>query len=206
MNASPADWPPLPYEAWKDTCTALHLWTQVVGKVRLARTPWLNHSWQTPLYLTARGLGTGPVPYGGAVLDLEFDFVAQALVMRLSDGARSTVALGPMSVAAFYAEVMAALERIGAPVAINPVPCELPHRDAVHGRSRGAGLRSRLGGAVLAGADPGRPGDAAVPHRVHRQGQPGAFLLGRLRPGGHPLLRPAAPCCTPAASPTCPTR
>ena len=125
MRASARDWPALPYAAWKDTCTTLHLWTQVVGKLRLARTPWLNHSWQTPLYVTARGLGTGPIPHQGRILDLEFDFVAQALVIRLSDGGRAAVALQPMSIAAFYGQVMAALDRLGAPVSIHPVPNEL---------------------------------------------------------------------------------
>ncbi len=118
-------WPPLPYADWADTCHTLHLWTQVVGKVRLARTPWLNHSWQTPLYVTARGLGTGLIPYGGAALDLEFDFVGQVLRVR-TDRAERLVALRPMSVANFYTEVMAALHALETPVAIYPAPNELP--------------------------------------------------------------------------------
>ncbi|HTK35215.1 MAG TPA: DUF5996 family protein [Caulobacteraceae bacterium] len=121
-----APWPPLPYAAWKDSCTTLHLWSQVVGKVRLARTPWLNHSWQTPLYVTARGLGTGPIPCGDKVLDLEFDFIAQVLALRLSDGGAAEVRLEPKPVAAFYGEVMGALARIGVPVAIHGAPNELP--------------------------------------------------------------------------------
>jgi hypothetical protein len=120
------DWPPLEYAAWRDTAETLHLWTQVVGKLRLAMTPWLNHSWQTPLYVTARGLGTGPIPHDGRVLDAEFDFVAQALVLRVSDGGQTAVALQPMPVATFYRQVMDALERLGAPIVIRPVPSELP--------------------------------------------------------------------------------
>ena len=119
-------WPPLPYAEWKQTCATLHLWTQVVGKLRLARTPWLNHSWQTPLYVTARGLATGPIPVDARLLELEFDFVAQALAIRVSDGGEASIALEPMSVSAFYGQVMAALERLGAAVAIHATPNELP--------------------------------------------------------------------------------
>jgi len=126
MHDEPSSaWPALPYADWADTCHTLHLWTQVVGKVRLARTPWLNHSWQTPLYVTARGLGTGLIPYGGAALDLEFDFVDQTLRIR-TDRGETRVALRPMSVAEFYANVMAALGALGTPVAIYPAPNELP--------------------------------------------------------------------------------
>jgi hypothetical protein len=118
-------WPALPYGAWKDTCRTLHLWTQIVGKARLARSPWLNHSWQTPLYLTPRGLTTGIVFDGARPFDLEFDFVDQALRVR-TDGPTVAVALRPMSVADFYAQVMAALEAVGTPVAIHGAPNELP--------------------------------------------------------------------------------
>jgi hypothetical protein len=126
MPPAPEAWPSLPYEAWKDTYATLHLMTQVVGKVRLARTPWLNHAWQTPLYVTARGFGTGSIPYDDKALDLEFDFVAQALVVRLSDGGEAKVGLRPMSMADFYGEVMGALAGLDAPVAIHAAPNELP--------------------------------------------------------------------------------
>jgi hypothetical protein len=118
-------WPPLPYADWAETCATLHLWSQIVGKVRLARTPWLNHSWQTPLYLSPRGLTTGIIHHGTRALDLEFDFVDQQLVIR-TDGPVATVALKPMSVAGFHAEVMAALEQVGTPVRIHGAPNELP--------------------------------------------------------------------------------
>ena len=118
-------WPELPYGEWRDTCHTLHLWTQIVGKVRVARTPWLNHSWQTPLYVTARGLTTGPIDCGAHTLDMEFDFTEQALVLRTeNEGAR--VPLRPMSVAQFYQAVMDALAGLGAPVAIHQAPNELP--------------------------------------------------------------------------------
>ena len=104
-------WPDLPYSAWKDTCATLHLWTQIVGKVRLALTPWLNHSWHVPLYVTARGLTTSPIPYGQRTFEIDFDFVAHALDIIASDGARRAHrALAPQSVAEFYGELMAALD------------------------------------------------------------------------------------------------
>ena len=118
-------WPALPYADWADTGRTLHLWTQVVGKVRLSQTPWLNHSWQTPLYLTPRGLTTGLIPHGARAFDIEFDFIDGALRIR-GDGPQATVALEPMSVADFYARVMTALETLGLPVKINAAPNELP--------------------------------------------------------------------------------
>jgi hypothetical protein len=118
-------WPALPYAEWADTCRTLHLWTQVVGKLRLARTPWLNHSWQVPFYLSARGLATGPIPCGARVLDLEFDFVDHRLTIR-TDGPCAAVPLQPMPVADFYARVMAALEAVDAPIAIHAAPSEMP--------------------------------------------------------------------------------
>ena len=118
-------WPPLPYAEWADTCRTLHLWTQIVGKVRLAQTPWLNHSWHVPLYLTARGLTTGLIPHGARALDLEFDFIDHQMRAR-SDGREASVPLRPMSVADFHARVMAALEGLGTPVVIHGAPNELP--------------------------------------------------------------------------------
>jgi hypothetical protein len=118
-------WPLLDYAATRETCEALHLWTQVAGKVRLACTPWLNHSWQTPLYVTARGLGTGLIPHEDGPLDLEFDLTRHVLRARTPD-AQAEVALQPMSTAAFYDETMRALDFVGAPVSIYARPNELP--------------------------------------------------------------------------------
>ncbi len=118
-------WPALSYDAFRETGVALHLWSQIVGKVRLARTPWLNHSWQTPLYVTARGLTTGPVHTAGGAVDLEFDFTDQALRLR-TDRSTAAVPLAPMSVAAFHDQVMAALETLGTPVRIHGAPNEMP--------------------------------------------------------------------------------
>jgi hypothetical protein len=123
--ASAATWPPLSYAEWADTGRTLHLWTQVVGKVRLARTPWLNHSWQVPLYVSARGLTTGLIDCGARTLELEFDLVGRQLTAR-TDREALALPLAPMSVAAFYGEVMAALAALGTPVAIHAAPNELP--------------------------------------------------------------------------------
>jgi hypothetical protein len=118
-------WPELPYERWKDTCATLHLWTQVVGKIRLAQTPWLNHSWHVALYVGARGLSTGPIPHGRRVFDVVFDFIDHALVLRADDGATRALPLQPRTVADFYAAVMRLLEDMALPVSIHRVPSEI---------------------------------------------------------------------------------
>ena len=118
-------WPALPYATWKDSYRTLHLWSQIVGKVRLAQTPWLNHSWQAPLYVSPRGLTTGVIAHGERALDIEFDLIDQLLRIR-TDGPGETIRLEPMSVADFYEQVMAALDRLGVPVTIHPAPNELP--------------------------------------------------------------------------------
>ena len=125
MSGSVDAWPELPYAAWKDTATTLQLWTQIVGKVRLALTPWLNHSWHVTLYVTARGLGTGPMPLAGRELQIDFDFLDHVLWLRLSDGRFRQLMLKPMPVAEFYTEAMAALRALGADVRINEMPNEI---------------------------------------------------------------------------------
>src|SRR5215467_11679627 len=113
----PSDvWPELSYAAWKETYETLHLWTQIVGKVRLELTPWLNHSWHVTLHLSARGLATPPIPLAGRDLAVEFDFIDHVLWLRTSDGHFRQVMLRPVSVAHFYAEVMHALTELGVAV------------------------------------------------------------------------------------------
>jgi hypothetical protein len=119
-------WPALPYAAWRDTAATLQLWTQIVGKLRLAQTPWLNHSWHTTLYVTVRGLTTSSIPCGDGFFAAEFDFIAHRLFIRTDRGAEQSIALRPVTVADFYAEAMAALRQIGLPGAINTMPNELP--------------------------------------------------------------------------------
>ena len=128
-RSGPADWPELPYTKWADTAATLHLWTQVVGKIRLRRSPWQNHSWHVPLYLTARGLTTSPIPHQGRVFEMRFDFFDHELVIDSSDGRQASVALTPRTVADFHQETMAALESLGLNVSIHTTPSEIP--DAV---------------------------------------------------------------------------
>ena len=118
-------WPSLPQIAWADTCVTLQLWMQIVGKIRLALTPRINHSWNVTLYPTVRGLTTSPMPYGTRVSQIDFDFLEHMLVIQTSVGERKTIALKPMTVAAFYRQVMTALDELGAPVSIWPMPCEI---------------------------------------------------------------------------------
>lgn len=122
-------WPALPARAWRDTRATLHLWTQIVGKIRLALTPWLNHSWHVPLYVTARGLTTSLIPNRERSFEIEFDFLDHLLWLRVSDGEIRQVMLRPVSVAEFYDDVLIALREVGLAVAIDPMPCEIP--DAV---------------------------------------------------------------------------
>ena len=118
-------WPALDYPAWRETALTLQLWTQIVGKVRVAATPWLNHSWHVALYVTAAGLGTSAIHVGGEVLEIEFDLVAGALVIRTGRGGRRELPLQPQPVSSFYRQVIAALADLGVPVAIDPTPNEM---------------------------------------------------------------------------------
>src|SRR5215208_4122988 len=115
MHAASPHWPDLPYPDWRETAATLQLWTQIVGKVRLSLTPWLNHGWQVPLYVTARGLGTSPIPVGGddGILEIEFDFLGHRLVARTSAGEESVLPLRPQSVADFRDALMRLLRGMG---------------------------------------------------------------------------------------------
>ncbi len=128
MDQRPSeDWPELPLEAWQDTYDTLHLWTQIVGKIRLAKAPMLNHWWQVPLYVTCRGLSTSPIPHeSGRSLQIDFDFVNHQLQILSSDGRTEHLPLAPCSVADFYHGVMDRLEALGLEVRIWPVPVEIP--------------------------------------------------------------------------------
>ncbi|HEY4274945.1 MAG TPA: DUF5996 family protein [Rhizomicrobium sp.] len=119
-------WPALDFPQWRDTALTLQLWLQVIGKARLAMTPWLNHSWQVPFYVTARGLGTSLIPNGKEAVEIEFDFIDHRLVGRNSRGARVELALQPMPVAAFYKEALALLRSLDMEAAIRPQPSEVP--------------------------------------------------------------------------------
>jgi Family of unknown function (DUF5996) len=118
-------WPSLPLEEWQETKDTLHMWTQVVGKIRLAQTPLVNHWWNVPLYVTARGLGTSAMPYEERSFEIEFDFIDHLLHIKCSDGSQTSLALVPRSVADFYAEVMGALAALGIRVKIWTMPVEV---------------------------------------------------------------------------------
>src|SRR5581483_714615 len=137
MSADEHTWPELPYAAWKDTRDTLQLWTQIVGKIRLAQTPWVNHSWHVPLYVSARGLTTSPVPCGARTLEIEFDFIDHVLWLRMSDGHVRQLILKPAPVAEFYVEIFAALADLGLDIRIDTMPNEIADaipfaKDRVH--------------------------------------------------------------------------
>jgi Family of unknown function (DUF5996) len=131
-------WPALPFAEWKETAATLHMWTQIIGKIRLTQTPWINHSWHVTLYVTSRGLTTSPLPHGLSTFDITFDFIDHKLRIDKSDGAQRAIELRPRSVADFYQAVMSALAEIELPVSINTMPNEVANpipfdRDQEHG-------------------------------------------------------------------------
>src|SRR3954469_17127850 len=137
MSASDNAWPALAYEGWADTCNTLHLWTQVVGKVKLALAPLSNHWWGVVLFVTVRGLTTGAMPYRDRALQIDFDFCAHVVVLRTSDAREQRIALAPMATADFYAAVMTALRALDVDVHIWTMPSEIEgavpfEQDRVH--------------------------------------------------------------------------
>ncbi len=124
-NSTNPAWPELPYAAWRDTRDTLQLWTQIIGKVRLMQSPWLNHSWHVTLYVTSRGLTTSPIPHGTRSFEAAFDFIDHVLDITVSDGGKRRLALKPQSVADFYGAVTTALQELDVAVVINDKPCEI---------------------------------------------------------------------------------
>jgi hypothetical protein len=120
-------WPELKFSEWQDTLATLHMWTQVVGKIRLKQTPLVNHWWNVPLYISARGLTTSAMPYEDRIFEIEFDFLDHQLLIKCSDGSTTTLPLRPQSVADFYAEVMSALRDLGMDIKIWTMPVEVPN-------------------------------------------------------------------------------
>src|SRR6266571_5110096 len=159
MPKSPAAsevWPSLNYADWKETCATLHMWTQIVGKIRLSLTPWTNHSWHVTLYLTSRGLTTSPIPHGSHTFEIRFDFIDHQLRIVKSDGAVQIIKLQPQSVAKFYETVMKTLTELELPVKIDMLPNEIENpipfdRDEQH-RSYDAQYANRFW-RVLAQSD-----------------------------------------------------
>ena len=125
MTRTEHPWPSLPLEAWQDTYATLHRWTQIVGKIRLSQTPWVNHSWHVPLYVTARGLTTSPIPHGERLFELRFDLLDHHLLIETSEGDAERLPLRPQSVAGFHAALLGRLDRLGFGVTIHGRPNEL---------------------------------------------------------------------------------
>ncbi len=125
-QTSSETWPVLHYDEWKDTLATLHMWTQIVGKIRLAQEPLINHWWQVPLYVSARGLTTSPMPYKARAFQIDFDFIDHTLSIEECDGGETEFALEPMPVAHFYQEIMERLHSLNIDVKITTTPCEVP--------------------------------------------------------------------------------
>lgn len=130
-------WPKLDFPAWQETAETLHMWTQIVGKIRMVQSPWLNHSWHVTLYVTPRGLTTGTIPHGEVTFSIDFDFIDHVLLVRDCRGGVETIPLVPQATASFYGLVMQALTELGLPVRINTLPSEVENaipfdRDTIH--------------------------------------------------------------------------
>lgn len=121
----PEQWPSLPLDAWSDTCAAIHMWTQILGKIRLAQCPWVNHSWHVTLAVTPRGLSTLPMPHGARTFQIDLDFLDHRLAIEASDGRRAALALEPQSMASFYERLMAELLELDLAVRISTKPSEV---------------------------------------------------------------------------------
>ena len=126
MSIQNEQWPELPLEQWQDTYETVHLWSQIVGKVRLSQMPWVNHSWHVPLYVTARGLTTSLIPYGPRAFEIDLDFIDHRLQIAVSSGERCSFGLKPMSVAEFHGKLMRELAELGIDLRIWPIPVEIP--------------------------------------------------------------------------------
>ena len=198
-------WPSLPLEAWSETCATLHMWTQIVGKIRLVQSPWINHSWHVTLYVTARG---SPPRRSLRHRDVRDRLRLHRPPADRAGQRRPRCAASRSSrrrSAAFYGRLMDELRKLGLHVKIHGKPNEvaepIPFRPG-----RGSPLvRRGVRQPVLASPRAGGPGLQGVPRPLHRQVQPGAFLLGRARPGGHAVLRPAGAGASGRRSPTCRT-
>ena len=193
FTTNPESWPALPLEAWQDTYATLHMWTQIVGKVRLAQSPLVNHWWEVPLYISARGLTTSAIPYRHGIFEVEFDFLQHNLVIQTSDGRDKIIPLAPRSVADFYKEFMAALAGLGIAVKIWHMPVEIPNPIAFDLDTQHASYDPRIRDPLLAHPAGGGQHFPGIPLALHWQEQPGAFLLGKFRSGGHALFRTARP-------------
>ena len=187
---TPNRWPTLPVSEWAPTRDTLQLWTQVVGKVRLANTPTINHWWNVTLYVSARGLTTSLIPHAqGPCFQIDFDLQDHQLQVVTTANEHRSFQLESLSVAEFYTRLMSQLDELGVGTMIWPMPVEIEGAVAFTRGPRPRGLRPRPGAPFLAASGAGLAGVPAVPQRVHRQVQPGPSLLGGVGPGRHTLFR-----------------
>ncbi len=187
---SQGDWPALPYAEWEATRDTVHMWTQIVGKTRLALTPLENHWWNVPLYVTPRGLTTSAIPYGPGAFSVDFDFIAHKLWIRTSADKEVSVELYPRSVADFYNEYMAALRSMGIEVHIYRVPCEFDDLTPFDQDRHHASYDAEYVESFPAHPNPVRAPFQGISLRIYRQEQSGAFFLGIVRSGRDAFLRP----------------
>ena len=191
MNDISNAWPALPFAEWQDTATTLHMWTQIIGKIRLTLTPWINHSWHVTLYVTSRGLTTSPIPHGVRTFEINFDFIDHQLRIDTSDGERRTIELKPRPVADFYRAVMKTLDELHLAVSINKVPNEIqnpiPFDEDEEHHSYDREYANRFW-RVLVQSD---RVFKRVPIAVLWQMQSRALFLGQLRSGCYALFRTA---------------
>jgi hypothetical protein len=172
-------WPALSLEAWQDTYDTLHMWTQIVGKIRKTLTPLVNHWWNVTLYVTSRGLTTSPIPYGTRTFEISFDFIDHKLDILTSEGPAKQIDLAPKPVAQFYQELMDSLNALGIDVTIHATPDEVAN-PIPFAEDFTQILRSGVRPQILAHPGYNRLRVQRVSRPLHRQVQPSAFFLGQL--------------------------
>src|SRR2546425_4802787 len=171
-------WPSLPLEAWRDTYATLHMWMQVIGKIRLALAPMVNHWWQVTLYVTPRGLTTSPIPYGTRLFQIDFDFLDHQLLIQTAEGGTCSLALAPRSVAEFYRETMAALRSLGVEVGIWTTPVEVADRTPFEKDYKHAAYDPEYAQRCWRGLAQATRVLTDFPSRFNAQVRPGDFFLG----------------------------
>ena len=193
MKTAPAlKWPEMPLADWRATYATLHMWSQIVGKTRLALAPMENHWWQVALYVTARGLTTSAMPYGDQSVEVQFDFISHQLLIQASDGSRHSIALTSMSVADFFARYIGALHQLGIDPATLCIAGGGCHSDPLCTGPRPCDLRCPRGTPMLVDSSQYTASNEGLSRHLHRKTKSGAFLLGQLRSREHTLFRTAS--------------
>src|SRR5256712_11656984 len=177
-------WPSLPLEAWQGTYATLHMWTQVIGKIRLALAPMVCHWWQVPLYVTSRGLTPSPIPYGTRLFQIDFDFLDHKLLIQTADGETRSLALAPRSVSEFYRETMAALRSLGIKVSIWTTPVEVADRTPFEKDYKHAAYDPEYAQRCWRGLAQAERELTALRPRVIGEGRPLRFFLWGFLAGG----------------------